>query len=57
MRYFEGNITVSAQKGNICSFHNKIKANRACSSIRYNGSILTTDEITLNGWSMQVTKY
>ena len=36
MRYFEVNMAVSAQKGNIYSFHNNVKVNRACSSIKYN---------------------
>ena len=44
MRYFEGKTAVSAQKSNIYMLHNKIKVNRACSSIRYNG-------IPHNGWS------
>ena len=36
MRNFEENTMVSGQKGNIYNFHNNIKVNRACSSIRYN---------------------
>ena len=36
MKNLEGNTTVSGQKGNIYSFYNNIKVNRAYSSIRYN---------------------
>ena len=47
MRNFGGNKTVSAQKGNICSFQNNMKVNR---------DFLATGEITLTGCSVQVTK-